>query len=389
MKLIEVNSKKLNNSFHKVPFIIYKSDKNWIPNLKQDIDKLFNPKTNKLYDIGAEAIRWVLVDENDNLIGRVATFINPKTVDSGKMRIGGMGFFECINNQESANLLFNACVKWLKERGVEGMDGSVNFGERNEFWGLLIDNFKSPPSYQVNYNPPYYKSLFEHYGFKTYFNQILFARKLKYELSSFYERAYKKLASDSAYKFETIEGKSLVNVAEDFRQVYNGAWATHKDVKEMKSEVAQKIMQKLKPIIDPEIIAFVYYDNKPIAFFVGIPELNELFKYVNGNLNWIGKLKFVFNKWKNPPKTMVGIVFGVVKEFQGKGVDAALIRWFSSNVIEKLQYENTILTWIGDFNPKMLKIANLVGGKEYRKLRTYRYLFDKDAVFEKHPIVNV
>lgn len=390
MKLIEVRGKKLNNDFHQVPFVIYKDDQNWIPNLKQDIDKIFNPQKNKLYNLGGEAIRWVLRDNSGDLIGRVAAFINPKTidVDPHKLRIGGIGFFECIEDQKAANVLFDACKKWLEEREIVGMDGSINFGERNEFWGVLVENFTDPPVYQVNYNPPYYKSLFERYGFQVYFNQILFFRLTHDKLSVLYDRAYNFWSKDAQFEVKTIEGIPLKKVAEDFRIVYNGAWATHKGFKKMKPEAAQKIMQSIKPIIDPKIIVFVYYKKKPIAFYVNIPELNEVFKYVNGNLNWLGKIKFLFYKWAKPPKTMVGIVFGVIKEYHGKGVDAAMIRWYRDNIVDIAGYDKTVLTWVGDFNPKMINVSKSLGGKEYRKLSTYRFLFDSNARFERHPILN-
>ena len=201
MELLEVKDRKLISEFHKVPFAIYKNDKNWIPNLKQDIDKIFDPKKNKLYQLGGEAIKWILKDDSGNLIGRVAAFVNPKTinVDPHKLRIGGMGFFECIDDQEAANTLFDACKNWLEKRDIVGMDGSINFGERNEFWGILVENFTDPPVYQVNYNPSYYKSLFEDYGFHVYFNQVLFSRLTHDTLSVIYERAYNNIMSDPKF----------------------------------------------------------------------------------------------------------------------------------------------------------------------------------------------
>lgn len=390
MKLVEVNTKRQIKAFHRVPFEIYNADKNWIPNIRQDIDKIFDPNKNKLYKEGGETIRWVLYDASNDLIGRVAAFINPRTLPKtdDKKKIGGLGFFECINDQKAANVLFEACQKWLSEKGIEGMDGSINFGERNEFWGVLIENFDDPPNYQVNYNPPYYKNLFESFGFRIYFNQILFKRLMHTQLSPMYKRVYDKVMADKKFEIKNIVGHPLTKVAEDFRAVYNGAWATHKGFKPMKPEAAQKIMKALKPIIDRRIIVFVYYDQNPIAFYVNIPELNEIFKHVNGNMNGWGKLKFLYYQRFQKRKTMTGIVFGVVKEWHGKGIDAAMIKWYRENIVDSVEYEDTVLTWIGDFNPKMIKVAQLLGGKEYRKLATFRIYFDPSVVFERHPMIN-
>lgn len=162
-------------------------------------------------------------------------------------------------------------------------------------------------------------------------------------------------------------------------------WASHAGFKKLKLAVAINIMKALKPIIDRDIVAFVFYKERPIAFNISIPELNEVFKHINGDMNWWGKLQFLYHMWAHPPKTMTGIVFGVVKEHQGLGVDTALVRWSYTNIEALERYTEVIFIWIGDFNPKMISVVNGLGGKEWRKLATYRYNFDRTIPFERHP----
>ena len=50
---------------------------------------------------------------------------------------------------------------------------------------------------------------------------------------------------------------------------------------------------------------------------------------------------------------------------------------------ESTNYKKLIITWIGDFNPKMIRIVQNLGAKKYMTLRTYRKLFDKKATFER------
>lgn len=187
---------------------------------------------------------------------------------------------------------------------------------------------------------------------------------------------------------DNFTGKNLDQAARDFLTVYNAAWGGHDNFKPMKLEVAQKIMRSLKPIIDKRIVIFAYHKEEPIGFFINIPELNEIFKYVNGNLNWLGKLKFLYHKWKETPKTMVGIVFGVAKDWQGKGVEGAMIDWAGSYVTKNTNYQEIVMTWIGDFNPKMLKVCENLGATRYRELKTYRYLFDRNIPFERYPLID-
>jgi GNAT superfamily N-acetyltransferase len=108
---------------------------------------------------------------------------------------------------------------------------------------------------------------------------------------------------------------------------------------------------------------------------------------VNGNLNWWGKLKFVWHRKVHPATTMFGVIFGVVKDYQGKGVEGAMIKYAETDIAHKTPYLDTILGWIGDFNPKMLKVCENLGATNYRTYATYRYLFDRSLPFERAPII--
>lgn len=386
MTIEEVTTKKLINTFHQIPYHIYRSDKNWIPHIKQDIEKVFDPTKNKAHANG-KIMRWILFDSTQKPIGRIAAFVNFEQAKTDNQPTGGIGFFECINNKEAAEIIFNTAKNWLIGHNMEAMDGPINFGERNMFWGLLVDNFTDPNSYGMNYNPPYYQQLFEDYGFKTYYQQFMFRRSVGVPPQQVFEDKSDRILADGNYSISDVKNLSLNEIADNFKTVYNSAWATHDGFKEMTTATSRKIMQNLKPIYDPSIMIFVFYKKEPIAFYINIPELNELFKYVNGNLNWLGKIKFLYHKIVHPPQTMVGIVFGIAKRFQGKGVDGAMIKWTHENLLKEKRYNQTVLTWIGDFNPKMLRIAKDLDAEVYRTYHTYRYLFDKNKPFERCPII--
>lgn len=386
MKLIEVKESNEIKQFHKVPFIIYKNDKNWIPHLKQDVEKTFDPKRNKAFRGGGAIIRWILVDDNNQLIGRVAAFVNPK-YSGFKQPTGGMGFFECINDKKAAFLLMDAAKNWLLGKGMKAMDGPVNFGEKSEFWGLLTENFDYPPTYQMNYNPPYYQSLFEDYGFKVYYKQYVFWRDLKRTADEVFVRKAEILWNDPKFKVINSAGLSDKTLATYFLEVYNNAWGDHEGFKGMNFATALKIMKAIKPVKDNDIGIWAMYDGKPVAFYINLPELNQIFKHVNGNLNWWGTLKFLYYRWKGINTTMYGIVFGVAKEFQGRGVEGAMIKYGGLTIVPKGKYKDTILTWIGDFNVKMLKVCKNLNTSLLRTLQTYRYIMDDSIEFERAPFI--
>lgn len=371
----------------RTPWKVQGNDPNWIPHLQQDVEKVFDPSKNRLMSEG-KVERWVLYGPQGATIGRIAAFVNPKTSQSDPQQpTGGCGFFECINDQAAANLLFDAARDWLQAQGMEAMDGPVNFGERNMFWGLLIENYTDPPIYGTNYNPPYYVELFERYGFGLYFKQLFFKREARTPVQPIFHRKYDQLRNDPDFRVRDVRGLSVERIAEDFRSVLNSAWVDHEGFKPMSAEAALRTVKAMAQVMDPRIVIFVDYKEQPVAFYVNLPELNEIFRHVNGNLDLIGKLKFLWHKWRGTVKTMTGIVFGVAKEWQGKGIEGAMIVYMSEQLIAKGIYQDTVLTWIGDFNPRMLKVCRNLGAENYRTLATYRYLFDRSKPFERLPII--
>ena len=143
----------------------------------------------------------------------------------------------------------------------------------------------------------------------------------------------------------------------------------------------------MKPIIDEDLICFVYYKNFPVAFCLGIPDINPIIKRINGNMNLIGKVKFLLLKKFIPLKRINGIAMGVHPEYQRKGIEGAIFLDLGERVQSKNKYKDVVVTWVGDFNPKMQYIFESIGFYPVAKMATYRLLFDPKAKFERSPII--
>ncbi len=388
MQILPVTDEATAALFLKVPLIIYKNDPNWIRPLDKDIKEVFDEKKNKAFRSG-KVQRWILKDEDGNLIGRIAAFVNTKYKNKGdEMKVGGMGFFECINNTAAAELLFDNAKHWLIHEGMEAMDGPINFGERDRWWGLVTEGYFEP-LYCMNYNPPYYKKLFEDYGFKVFFNQVCLGMPAQKPLDKKIWDRYNAIAADKNYSWQLIKKNQLEKFAQDFTTVYNKAWAGHGGMKQLKKDQVLSMFKKMKPVMDEKLLYFAYYKEEPIAIFINLPDLNQWFKHLNGKFGLLQKLYFLFIKQFKPNKKFVGIVFGVVPEFQGKGVDAFIIAASSITLqVPNPQYLEYEMQWIGDFNPKMINIAENLGHvTRSRNLVTYRYIFDQTKEFKRHPML--
>lgn len=389
MNLKEVLTKADKKDFLLFPLSLYKNLPQWIRPLDKDVENVFNPEKNKTYRHG-ECIRWVLKNDQGIVIGRVAAFIDQKTLNKGNDQpTGGMGFFECINNRQAAFALFDQCKNWIESKGAQAMDGPINFGSRDRWWGLLIDGYEREPNYQCNYNPPYYKDFFEAYGFKEYFKQFTFARKIIDPLSPKLAHKADLIAKEPDYEFRHLRKDEIGKLGEYLRTVYNGAWANRAENPEISSQQAALIVKQMKPILDEKLLYFGFYKGEPISFFLSLPEINQIFKHVNGKLDWLGKLKFVWYQFRKINTKAFGILFGVVPEHQGKGADGAMIL-AARKVLqdEYKRYDEYEMNWIGDFNPKMITVVEQVGGFVSKTHITYRKLFDESKPFNRHPILN-
>ena len=387
MKLAEVSDRKTAKEFIEVNVLINKNDPNYIRPLDKDINEVFDPKKNKAFRHG-EAIRWTLKDEEGKLIGRVAAFVNKKYKNKGDdVPVGGIGFFDCINDQNAADMLFDVAKHWLMQRGMQAMDGPINFGERDRWWGLLVEGFE-PPVYCLNYNPPYYKELFENYGFKNFFNQHCYALKVKERVQEKFYTRHALIAADPDFSARHIRKSQLEKFAKDFTIVYNRAWAQHGGMKELSLPVVIKLFKAMKPIMDERICWFIYYKNRPIGIWVNLPDVNQWFKYLDGKFDLFHKLKFLWIKKTKKCKKFTGLVFGIVPEFQGKGADAYMIMEGAKLIQGQQLYDDLEMQWIGEFNPKMINVSESLGTYRSRLLTTYRYLFDRTKEFKRHPILN-
>ncbi|MBZ4190654.1 hypothetical protein [Niabella beijingensis] len=397
MRLEEVTTPAQAKAFLAVNVIINKDDPNYARPLDKDVEEVFDPARNKAFRFG-EAIRWILKDEQGTLIGRVAAFVNKKYKTKGDDGpVGGVGFFDCINNQEAASLLLDTAKKWLEERGMTAMDGPINFGERDKWWGLLAEGFE-PPLYCMNYNQPYYKELFEAYGFQPFFYQACFALQVKDRLQEkFYER-HATLSKDPDYSSDNIKKNNLDKYARDFTTVYNKAWAGHGGLKQLEEKVARNMFHSMKTVLDERICWIIYYKKEPIGIWLNLPDLNQWFKLLNGKFGLLDKLKFLWYKKTRPCNKFVGLVFGIVPEFQSKGADAYMIIEGCKKIqhlkinngnyeIGKSIYDLYEMQWIGEFNPKMINVAESLGTYKSRRLITYRYNFDRQKPFKMHPVL--
>jgi hypothetical protein len=197
--------------------------------------------------------------------------------------------------------------------------------------------------------------------------------EIKY--ADFNRERFEKLAArvfqNSNYEYAHFKLNQLEKFAADFIHIYNLAWAKRPDFVPMTKERIETTLRSLKPILLEEAIWFVYANNEPAGFYVNVIDVNQIFKHVNGKLDWIGKLKFFWYNYFGNINRLRGIVFGVIPAYQNLGLETGLIMKFYEAIQKKPQFVSAELAWIGDFNPKMHALFKALGAQTTKVHHTY------------------
>jgi hypothetical protein len=389
MKVVEVKTKKDIREFIDFPKILYKNDPCWICQLDDGLESVFDPAKNHTFKHG-EAVRWILRDDNDRTIGRIAAFIDNVRSSANRQPTGGLGFFEVIENKEAAFCLFNTAMEWLSLRGMEAMDGPINFGENDNNWGLLVEGF-TQQGFGMPYHKKYYRAFFEDFGFKNYFEQYSYHRGVRdpdNNIVDFPERIMKIaewLSKRPGYSFHHFEFRNKEKYVKDIVEIYNSTWSVFKeDFTPLDPVILEESLEKAKLIIDEKLIWFAYFNNKPIGFFVLFPDLNQILKYFNGKLNLWNMVRFLYFKATHKMTRMRAVVGGVHPTHQNSGVESAIFLQLYGAFKKKPWFKELELSWVGDYNPRMIAIYEALGARKAKTHITYRYMINPELPFIRY-----
>lgn len=365
------------DQFHDLPFHIYERYPQWYPSFRFEIEKIFDPQKNSFFKHG-ECERFLVFDGN-RVVGRFALMINKKKDHLYDPNMGGIGFIEMENNQRIADGIIDYARVWHRRRGNGAFRGPVNFGENNNFWGLLVQNFDEPPIYGMFYHPPYYKELIEntgaqkyddHWSYKRYFNDPLPERLIKIT---------NRIESRKGVELRSIDFSNIYRDADYIREIYNEAWSTQDiverehDFSELTQETVYKMVKELKWIMIRDSVLLAFVDNEPASFVMCIPDLNELSAETGGTLKWWHFYKVL--RLKKKARRLRTVVYGTKPKFRKLGLEAlTFVRGIQKTKAAAPNLEFLEGTWVSEKNWLMQRSLEALGCEHHKTHRTYRWM---------------
>ncbi|WP_020536708.1 hypothetical protein [Lewinella cohaerens] len=329
MQIQEVTTPAHWRIFYQVPHYIYANDPHWIAPLEGDIDKIFSPASNKAFEEGKAKV-WVLLDAAGKGIGRISAFIDGRRNAKIGREDGGIGFFECVNDDEAAKLLFDTAEAYLAAEGISMIHAPINFGERDKFWGLLTKGWY-PPLYHEYYHPQYYQRFFNARNYQPQEQVFTFGGKVE-------NLAFERLTQISGRVRERYNVQSRVINLRDLRTegdhmatVYNSAFANMPHFKPLEGEQIYKMLKMMKPVMDPNLTCISFAGDEPVGFCALMPDINRSLKFAKGKLSWWKMPRFLYNlKYSGQPNIVKGVAFGIHADYQRRGVFSEMVDFLTT-----------------------------------------------------------
>jgi hypothetical protein len=263
------------------------------------------------------------------------------------------------------------------------MDSPVNFGENDSNWGVLTDGF-THPGIGMPYNFPYYKDLFLNYGFQIFFKQYSFHLDLTKKFPERFWKIAEWIGKKPDFHFKHFNWNESEKFIADATYIYDKAWTVLKDdYTPLDPQLLRDTMNGAKAIIDGELIWFAYHREEPISFFIMFPDANQILKKLNGKLHLWNKLRFLYYKKTNTISRIRAVAAGVIPKYQNSGVESGIF-WHLNEVMKhKPWFTEMELSWVGDYNPKMISLYEAVGAVKAKTHYTLRYMIDTTVTFER------
>lgn len=347
--------------------------------MRGEVEAIFDKSKNPFFDHG-ECERFLVYDY-ENVVARFALMIDHKKDKLFNPKMGGIGFLEMQNDLNLFRSILNYAAEWHRSRGYYSMLGPINFGENENFWGLLVENYDDPPVYGMYYHPPYYRELIEKTNAQKFDDHYSYKRSLYDPFSEKMQRIADRLNNRDSIVCRPLDLNNLYRDGDYIREIYNKAWSNQEiaeredEFTELTKETVKRVVDNLKKIILPNSSFLAFVNGKPASFIVTIPDMNEFLVKTGGRIRfWHIPMLLQFKK----KVTRIRIIaYGTSPEYRRLGLEAFVF----VNGIKNVRSANKSLkylegAWVSEKNWLMQRSLETLGCVHYKTHRTYRWTFD-------------
>lgn len=368
IEIKQVQTKADRRCFVELPWQLYKNNPNWIPPLLTDMYNTLNPRKNALLNLGPSS--FLIACKKGKPVGRLGVGMDLRLNKAKQKNLSYFTLFETINEYAVASALFTRGLNWLREQGAELVTGPQSPSNGDDYRGLLIKGFNSPPVLLNSYNPPYYEEYINRFGFEKQFDRFAYYYDISKGPNERLGRGVELASKRYDFTVRPLNMRKLEREIEIVKQVIEEAMPDWPDMIPPGDEELSAEVEKLRQLAIPELVLFAENSAKEcLGFSVTLPDYNQVLRYLNGRLLPFGFIKYLWFRRKINGVRLFALF--VTAKGRRRGVSAALYYHTMLNAY-KLGYTYGEGSTIHEFNQRMNIDARKAGGELYKIYRVYQ-----------------
>lgn len=363
-----INKRQL-KSFIAFPATIFQNDPNWINPLYIERLEHFSKK-----NPAAEHIEWQtwVAKKEGKIVGRISAQVDALHRELYGTDTGHFGMIDAVDDPEVFSQLFLAAENWLASKGARKITGPFSLNINQES-GLLIDGFDTPPSAMMTHGKPYYAGRVEQQGYTQGIDLLAYWMRLAELhfpplLSRLMEQTRKKV------RIRCLNRKKFSEEMQLLRQIFNSAWQKNWGFVPFTEHEFAVMGDQLKFLVPDDMIFIAEIDSVPVAFIIGLPNINEAAADLDGRLFPVGWAKLLWRLKVSGVRTARVPLMGVKFEHQfsriGPVIALLLIEALHA-AFGKWKIDALEMSWILESNSGMRNILEKIGAVPYKRYRLY------------------
>jgi GNAT superfamily N-acetyltransferase len=365
-----VKTRREKNTFLTFPWHVYRGDPLWVPPLLPERKKVIDPQKGKFFEDGyAELfIAW----KDGKPVGTISCGEDQSATNSRDFGECTLGFFECVDDYAVAEALFDRAVAWASEHALIRLVGTYNL-DREDSRGILIEGRDRPAAIYCGYNPPYYQTFLEQYGF-TKFDEDGLAYAIDLDLNRSEIQHLMRLADRIRQRKQniTVRGANLKDIDGEIDRILdlqNRGLAHMINFTPYTRASIEALVLPMRDVVDPELVLFAEVDGQPAGWFPAVPNLNEIFIHLNGlRYPWDYLRLIKYSRYKIKGIAIKSVV--VPPEYWDTGVGVLLFDEMARRAVAK-GYQWADMSLTGEYNKDTWPLAHRMGAKIYKRYRFY------------------
>lgn len=328
----EVVTKKDLKQFVQFPNELYKGHSGYVPQIASEEIKIFMPENNPAL-ANCDTKYWI-AQKDGKTVGRIAGIINNAFIEKWAKRYARFGWFDVIDDEEVAKLLFEAVENWAIDHGMEAINGPLGFTDFDPE-GLLIEGFDEKATIIERYNHSYYPDFLDKFGFTKDADWLEFKISVPDKMPEYIRRVSEYVVYRN--KLRVLHFNKVADVLKFKDQIFkiiNDIYGLMYGFVPISDQLRDFYIDKYLKILDPSLMAFIQNEHDElVAFGIAMPSFAEMFIKADGSKT---KLMALYVLGEHKKTDTVDMYFiGVRPDYIDKGLSAVLINEVGQKIINQ------------------------------------------------------